>query len=449
MIYARNYMHLFRLYLIVFCLFSNTAYCLKIEINRGEIQPDPIAVIDFDNDKVGKQISDIVRKDLQLSGLFEIINQDIFPEQIIDNKPDLKLWQQTKSRFLLYGKIQNAQINFFLVDVISKRELLNLTVSINYKNIRNTAHVIADYIYERVTNESGYFNSQIIFVSTANKNTAKRTTKLKIIDQDGANLRDLTDGSELVISPRYAPTKNIIAYIAYRDNVTGALNKSAHVYLSPINSHARKMLLNSNIMQKLVQKNNGNPINMTYAPRFSSDGQQVVFAIIIRGSSAIYKLDMTNNQLIQLTRHGVIDTSPCFSPDNKQIVFTSDREGKEALYLMNADGTHQRKISNIAGKYSQPVWSPRGDLIAFVKQVHGTFYIGVIKPDGSGERLITSGYLLESPAWASNGRYIIYTSQANATSRPKIALTDITGRFHRLILTDCDTSSPTWSASYK
>lgn len=442
-------MYLFRLCFIVFCLFSNLAYCLKIEINRGEIQPEPIAVIDFNNDKIGKQISGIIRNDLQLSGLFQIVGSDIFPEKIINNRPNLKLWKQTKSRFLLHGNIQNEKINFFLIDIVSEKILLNLNTKINYRNIRETAHIIADHVYERITNEAGYFNSQIIFVSTANKNSSKRTTKLKIIDQDGANLRDLTDGAELIISPRYSPNKNIIAYVAYNDNASGTLNKSAHVYLSPIYSQSRKMLLSKSIMQKLIQKNQGMPINITYAPRFSSDGQQVVFAIIIRGSSAIYKLDMASNQLIQLTKHGGIDTSPCFSPDDKQIVFTSDRDGKEALYIMNSDGTNQRKISNVGGKYSQPVWSPRGDLIAFAKQVGGTFYIGVVKPDGTNERLITSGYLLEAPTWASNGRYIAYTAQPSATLKQQIALTDITGRFHRLIQTNCDACSPAWSASYR
>ena len=112
---------------------------------------------------------------------------------------------------------------------------------------------------------------------------------------------------------------------------------------------------------------------------------------------------------------------------------------------MNVDGSDQHKISQGEGKYSQPVWSPRGDLITFTKQIGNTFYIGVVKPDGSGERSIASGYLVESPVWSSNGRYIIYTYQSSAYENPQIVLMDLTGRYNRIIKTNGDASNPAWS----
>ena len=430
---------------------------LKIEINKGEVKPEPVAVVRFVNtdgssNKVGNELASIIENDLNISGLFEPINQNNFLENantIINKGVNIKNWKVINARFLIYGTVNNNSVNFHVVDIMTNREIVNSEVKINNNEKRETAHIIADKIYERITNEEGYFNTKIIYVTTANKTPSARTTKLMIVDQDGNNPVALTDGSELVISPRYSQDGKTVAYIAYNEKASGALGKSAFVYLMTIGKGGRRKLLSDAIMRELIKKNNGSPINMTYAPRFSKNGQSVVLAIIVRGSSAIYRYDMADNKLIQLTKHNKIDTSPCFSPDGSKIVFTSDRDGKESIFIMNADGSDQHKISQGQGKYSQPNWSPRGDLITFSKQIGSRFYIGVMKPDGTGERLITQGFLVEAPTWASNGRYIIYTSQNGYGQPSKIVFSDLTGRYHRLIQTPGDASAPAWSPTYK
>lgn len=438
---------------IISTLLISNSNALKIEIKQGEVNPEPITVSTF-NGINGKQISDVIRNDLELSSLF--VNINISDKSI--SSEIFKTLQEKGSRFLLHGQIiDNKQVKFTLVDVITGKTLYkDKLININNSNIRETAHIIADYVYERITNELGYFNTKIVYVKTVK--SYPRTTQLLIMDQDGENTKQLTNGKELVLSPRFSPDGKTIAYIAYTNNIKGksnkdkvkqALAKSAHVYVSQIGSNSRSRLLNNNIMQELIRKNNGNPISMTYAPRFSPDGQSVVLAIIINGISAIYKYNMADNQLIQLTRHENIDTSPCYSPDGKKIVFTSNREGTEALYVMNADGSDQHKISKEGGKYSQPVWSPRGDLIAFTKQIKNVFYIGVVKPDGSGERLIASQYLVEAPIWSSNGRYIVCTYQNSPEEHSKILFTDVTGKYTRIIKTSGDASSPAWSPTIK
>ena len=426
---------------IISTLLISNSNALKIEIKQGEIKPEPIGINNLTGTN-GKTISDIIKKDLELSFLFVIVSNDNI------DTIDLSKWKEKGARFLLYGQNTGNQIKFTLIDVITGEKLYNeKVVNINQSNIRETAHIIADHVYERITNELGYFNTKIVYVNTVKQ--SPRTTQLKIMDQDGENVKSLTNGKELVLSPRFSSDGKNIAYIAYTKNAKDALGKSVHVYISKIGSNSRKRLLNDSIMKELIRKNNGNPISMTYAPRFSPDCQNVVFAIIVNGKSAIYKYNMTDNRLIQLTRHDNIDTSPCYSNDGKKIVFTSNRAGTEALYVMNEDGSDQHKISQEGGKYSQPVWSPRGDLIVFTKQVKNMFYIGVVKPDGSGERLIASGYLVESPIWSSNGRYIVYTYQASPSDKSQIALTDLTGRYNRVIKTSGDASSPAWSPTVK
>jgi TolB protein len=249
------------------------------------------------------------------------------------------------------------------------------------------------------------------------------------MDQDGANNRYLTSGRYLVLTPRFSPSTQEITYLSYRSG-------TPRVYLFNIDTGQQEML--------------GDFPGMTFAPRFSPNGNRVIMSMSINGASDIYTLDLRTRRAVQITHTNAIDTSPCFSPDGQHIVFNSDRGGSQQLYVMNADGTDIHRISFGSGRYGTPVWSPRGDLIAFTKIDNGQFYIGVMHPDGSGERLLTSGFLVEGPSWAPNGRVLVYFRQTPADARGRGASSrlytiDLTGYNERELITPTDASDPAWS----
>ncbi|MGH7054564.1 MAG: Tol-Pal system protein TolB, partial [Stellaceae bacterium] len=190
---------------------------------------------------------------------------------------------------------------------------------------------------------------------------------------------------------------------------------------------------------------------MSFAPRFSPDGNRVVMSRVENGNSSIYVLDLrTRGQPRRLTSGDWIDTSPCYSPDGSKIVFTSDRGGSQQLYVMNADGSGVHRISFGAGKYGDPVWSPRGDLIAFTKIDEGSFYVGVMRPDGSGERLLVKGYLVAEPTWAPNGQVLMFyrkgpTAADGSGGHSRLYTIDLTGYNQREVPTHGDASDPAWS----
>ena len=93
---------------------------------------------------------------------------------------------------------------FRLWDVYSGRQIAGEQFYIPANTSRRLAHIIADSVYERLTGEKGYFDSRVVFVDeTGPKND--RVKRLAIMDQDGANLRLLTQGRELVLTPRFHP----------------------------------------------------------------------------------------------------------------------------------------------------------------------------------------------------------------------------------------------------
>ena len=102
------------------------------------------------------------------------------------------------------------------------------------------------------------------------------------------------------------------------------------------------MLDVGNISRRSLQNNEG---TMTFAPRFSPDGNSVVYSLESGGNSDIYLLSLTSGRTKRLTDAPSIETAPSFSPDGSNIVFESDRSGAQQLYIMSSDGTNARRIS--------------------------------------------------------------------------------------------------------
>lgn len=188
------------------------------------------------------------------------------------------------------------------------------------------------------------------------------------------------------------------------------------------------------------------PGAMTFAPRFAPDGQTVVFSLEKDGNADIYAMDINSGGLRQLTNAPSIETAPSFSPDGSQIVFESDRSGSQQIYVMSAAGGEPVRISSGKGKYGTPVWSPRGDLIAFTKISDGRFHIGVFRTDGSDEKLLTSAFLDEGPTWAPNGRVVMFTRESEGDGgSAALYSVDISGRNLKRVTTEGPASDPAWS----
>jgi len=185
---------------------------------------------------------------------------------------------------------------------------------------------------------------------------------------------------------------------------------------------------------------------LTFAPRFSPDGGSVVYSLSDGGNTDLYRLDLRSGGVARLTSTPAIETAPSYSPDGSQIVFESDRTGTPQLYVMPAGGGEGTRISFGPGRYGTPVWSPRGDLIAFTKQHQGRFHIGVMRTDGSEERLLTASFLDEGPTWAPNGRVIMFTREtAGADGAPALFSVDVSGRNLQRVPTETAASDPAWS----
>ncbi|HER27714.1 MAG TPA: Tol-Pal system protein TolB [Rhodospirillales bacterium] len=413
---------------------------LRIDITRGTVEATPIAITDFQGDsqkakEFGRGISRVISNDLERSGLFRPLDSRAFIQKAaaLGGLPRFGDWRLINAQALVQGRAEivadgRLRVEFRLWDVFAEKQMVGLAYFTVPGNWRRVAHIVADAIYKRLTGESGYFDTRIVYIAETGAKNA-RIKRLAIMDQDGENHEFLTDGSSLVLTPRFSPKLQEITYLSYYGNLP-------RVYIFDIDSGKQEIL--------------GDFPGMTFAPRFSPDGKSIIMSMAKDGNSEIYTMDLRTRVAKRLTNHSAIDTSPSYSPDGKSITFNSDRGGNQQLYVMNSNGRNVRRISHGKGRYATPVWSPRGDLIAFTKFTGGRFYIGVMRPDGSGERLLAEDFLVEAPTWAPNGRVLMFYRQQpskedGSGGRSKLYSIDLTGQNERQVITPLDASDPAWS----
>jgi TolB protein len=390
-----------------------------------------IAVTPFAGDSA--KIGAVVANDMAHSIFLSPINPSTFPEKPAnpDAAPNLDVWKTVNAQFVLTGSVEGGgsklTARFRLWDVATGEQVAGEQFSGDAASARRVAHMISDRVFSRVTGEKGFFDSRVVFVDETGPKQ-KRVKRIALMDMDGANVKYLTSGERLVVTPAFSPSAQQVAFMAFGGD-------EPKVSLMNLETGQRQTL--------------GEGQGMSFAPRFSPDGRHVVMSLSDGSNSSLYVMEIGSRQTRRLTDDSSIDTSPSYSPDGSQIVFESDRGGKQQLYVMPAGGGEAKRISFGDGRYSTPVWSPKGDLIAFTRQKGGEFAIGVMKPDGSGERIIAEGFHNEGPTFAPNGLFLMFFRDPGGAGGAHIYMADIFGHGEYQVPTPAYASDPSWGPLMK
>lgn len=412
---------------------------LEVSVTGGISAPMPIAIPVMppsavastpagSTDELGRQFAQIVTNDLKGSGLFSpLAPSQLRPVSFGEvTAPAFDYWGGTGAQALVQGYVKangdgTLTVGCYLYDVFARTELARQGFVVPPSEWRRAGHKCADAIYTRLTGEGPYFDSRVVYIAERGPK-AKRIKQIAIMDQDGANSRFLTNGQNIVLTPRFSPDQRSIVYLSYA-------NDRPSIYVLDL----------SNGKQRMIVPN----VSLNFGPRFSPDGRWILFSMAQAGNTDLYRVQAAGGTPQRLTNSPGIDTGGSYSPDGSKIVFESDRSGGQQLYVMNADGSDQQRISFGGGGYATPAWSPRGDLIAFTKT--GSFRIGIMNPRGGGEKLLTNAWQDEGPSWAPNGRVIMFfRSSPGSNTKADLWSVDLTGVNERRVQTSLDGSDPNW-----
>lgn len=384
--------------LLTFLLFyvQEAGAGVYIDINVPSIRRLPIAVPGLKDlgstgpsDEIAKGLYDTLIQDLDISGLFDILDKRGYIEDPQKAEIDFGAWRAIGSELLIKGgfslKGEELLVEVGLFDVLQERMILGRQYTSKNDGFRRIIHRFANEVVETITGEKGIFETKLLFVSNATGNK-----EVYISDYDGYNPREVTRNGSINLSPQWSPDGSRVLYTSY---------KEGNPFLYMVELATGK--------EKRVSDHPG--INI--GARWSPTGKEIALTLSKDGNPELYILELEGMTLKRLTNNWGIDVSPTWSPDGKEIAFVSDIAGNPHIYVINSDGTNLRRLT-YEGKYNtSPAWSPKGDKIAFSRMDGGRFDIWVMNPDGSQQVQLTSGPgNNEDPSWAPNGRYIAFSS---------------------------------------
>ncbi|MHA7829275.1 MAG: Tol-Pal system beta propeller repeat protein TolB [Roseovarius sp.] len=411
---------------------------LRLELTEGVIEPLPFAVPEFVSDdsagaEMGRRIAQVVAADLTGTGLFREIPQDAFISGVTSFSSPVQFadWKAINAQALVTGAV----------------------------TLDSTGKLVVRFrLYDVFAGQELGDGLQLVGTQDGWRRIAH-----KVADQVYSRITGEAPyfDSRVVFVSETGPKDQRAKRLAIMDydgaNVSYLTGSSSIVLAPRFSPNGDRILYTSyesgfpriyvmdvgSAQRRALEEQEG---SMSFAPRFAPDGRTVVYSMTRGGNTDLYSMDINTGASTRLTQAPSIETAPSFSPDGSRIVFESDRSGNQQLYVMPAGGGEAQRISFGQGRYGTPVWSPRGDLIAFTKQSKGRFHIGVMRVDGSEERLLTASFLEEGPTWSPNGRVIMFTRETQgAQGSASLYSVDITGRNLREVPTGTGASDPSWS----
>jgi TolB protein len=400
---------------------------LTIEIIGGGANQIPIAVVPFAREGgLPTSVTQVVGADLTRSGLFRLVppgaSQPSEPGDVAFPE-----WQARGAEAIVIGAVNplpdgRFELRFRLMDVVKQQQLAGFTYTVPASQLRQTAHRIADVVYEKLTGDKGVFSTRIAYVMREGKRF-----ELQVADADGFNAQTVAASGEPIISPSWAPDGTQLAYVSFE-------NKKPIVYVQNLNTGQRRQLANFK--------------GSNSAPAWSPDGKRLAVVLTRDGNSQIYLINVDGSGLIRLTTSGFIDTEPSWSPDGEWLLFTSDRGGSPQIYRIAARGGSVVRYT-FEGDYNvSPDYAPDGKSFAYVTRRGGKFNVAVQDVVTGQAQILTDSTLDESPSFAPNGKMIVYASEVNR--RGVLAVVSSDGRVKQRLSTQSgDIREPAWGPFVK
>ncbi len=373
-------------------------------------------------DRTRADMSDLLSKDLDLSGFFLVAPQSLMDKELSNEgveKQEIRFgnWRSLGIELLCKGKVQEREnelsLDAYLYDTIDGSLVLAKRYRAKPDEWRRVVHRLADDIVLAVTGEKGIMSSRIVFAAGTRNNKEIYTA-----DLDGQNMKKVTSHRSISILPSVSGNGRFLSYTSYKDG-------RPNLYVIDLERNR----------EVFSDREEGTKIGTSW------HGRSLAYAATAGRHSTIYSVDVETRGRKTILRGDGIYTSPSFSPDGTKMVFVSDMYGSPQVFLKDLNSGEVKRLTYYGNYNTAPCFSPKGDQIAFVSKFEGAFEIVLMNADGSNQRVLTNGGINDSPNFSPCGRYIIYSSKRG--NRYNIYVMLYNGENKRLLkFTDGDEEQP-------
>ncbi|MFZ6769977.1 Tol-Pal system beta propeller repeat protein TolB [Undibacterium sp. Di26W] len=393
---------------------------MRVEISGVGSNQIPVAVAGFVNEGVSPQkISEIIKADLERSGAFKIIDAGVVSDL---NNIDYSGWKAKGADALVVGTVDvfadgHYDVRYKLLDTVKQEKISDLGKAVTAKFARQTAHLIADDVYFKLTGIRGVFSTRISYVKEEGSNY-----HLMVADADGENEQVALRSKEPIMSPSWSPDGTKLAYVSFE------LNKPV-VYVQNLVTGARTLVANE-------KGNNSGP---SWAPR----GNKMAVVLSKDEHTQIYTVNVDGSGLRRVSNSTDIDTEPQWSADGESIYFTSNRSSKGQIYRMSSDGGEAQRLTFNSGENTSPRISADGKTLAYISRRDGNYQLFALDLASGQEQRLSDATDDESPSFAPNGKYVIYATRSG--NRKSLVVVSVDGRVKQRLTTKAgNIIEPAW-----
>ena len=394
-----------------------------LDIDKPQLSKIRVAIPDFVSGSPGplsgRDLAGIIKHDLYLTAIFDIVDPPSPTWTTANGEPDFKQLKDAKVGWFVSGNFQASGNEFTLEVRLYDVALEKLQIGKRYtgriNDHRRMIHRFADRVMEKIEGVPGCFSTKIAFVGDSN------SREVFIMDFDGHNLAQLTRNGSINLSPDWSPDGRSMVFTSYMNGNPDAV-----------------MMDLSNLSLRAVSARPG----LNASPRFSVDGNYIALSMSFNGLPKLFIITPQGNIIKRLTDGRGNDISPAWSPDGSALAYVSDQAGSPQIYIVPSNGGQPRRLT-LRGNYNtDPDWSPRGDLVAFTTRIEGRFQICTIRTDGTDLRVLTNQGSNQDPAWSPNGKFIAFLSDRDG--RKRIYIMDAAGEI-QVPVSPITGKCPAWS----
>jgi TolB protein len=332
--------------------------------------------------------AEVVRNDLKLVSLFEILNPSSFLADPAKEGLgiDKAAWSAVGAQGVVKGELRpiaggfECEMRFFEI-ARGTTPLLTRTYRGGADQLRGWMHDFANEILQLLTGKRGVFGTRLAFA----RRVGPGRKDIYVADFDGQNQARVSSGVGTAMLPSFGP-----------GGVWYSILSATGMFITHTAAREKPVI-------------GGNGLNMGV----SLCGGRAYFSSTRDGNSEIYSASLTGGDVRRLTNHPAIDVSPTCGPGG-QIAFVSSRHGGPQVFVMSISGGEPKRVT-YKGEHNQtPSFcrDPSGPpLIAFSGRDGGGFDIFTVNlSTGAYTRLTQGQGVNQDPAFSADCRMIAFAS---------------------------------------
>ncbi len=388
---------------LLVCGSASAVFTISIDegVNRGI----PIAIVPFGGDAGGdlpNSIDSVISDDLSRTGLFDSIPADQhLGSPTSREEVNFSDWQLISADYVLIGRVEAAperadsyRVVSRLFDSFEQKQVFGIQFIVDEQNVRQTAHRIANKVFESLIEKPSSFTSKILYtVAMQGDDGVTLEHALYMADYDGFNAQLLYSGPHPILSPSWSPDYTQIAYSELKG--TGA-----QIIVHTVATGEKVTL--------------ATPAGYNSAADWSPDGRHIAFSNSVNGNYDIYIYALDTGRITQVTDHRLIDTEPAWSPDGQHLVFTSNRGGEPQIYRVPARQNATAQPLLISGRANTGArYSPTDDELIIITDQGVGSQVGIYDFSTRSVRVVSSTNLDDSAKYSPHGDMLIHVVEGS------------------------------------